>query len=142
VKEPAGLFRLDGKRPDGITQIPWATGKCLAWDVTVTDTLAPSYASISSISAGAAAERAAENKVAKYSEISSTHEFVPLAFETLGPINASAKAFLFALGKRLESVSGDSREGAFLFQRLSVTLQRFSCLSLHDSFNVAVVEDH
>ena len=65
VKEPAGLFRLDGKRPDGITQIPWATGKCLAWDVTVTDTLAPSYASISSISAGAAAERAAENKVAK-----------------------------------------------------------------------------
>src|SRR5215831_14106808 len=65
VKESAGLFRLDGKRPDGITQIPWATGKCLAWDVTVTDTLAPSYASISSISAGAAAERAAENKVAK-----------------------------------------------------------------------------
>src|SRR5215470_11593366 len=85
---------------------------------------------------------AAENKVAKYSGISSTHEFVPLAFETLGPINASAKAFLSALGKRLESVSGDSREGALLFQRLSVTLQRFSCLSLHDSFNVTVVEDH
>ena len=50
-KEPAGLLRSDGKRPDGVTQIPWISGKCMAWDVTVVDTLAPSYAAISSISA-------------------------------------------------------------------------------------------
>ena len=86
VKEPAGLLRNDGKRPDGISQIPWAAGKCLAWDVTITDTLAPSYIHLSALSAGKAAERAAENKVAKYTGLSDSFSFIPLAFETLGPM--------------------------------------------------------
>jgi hypothetical protein len=30
TKEPAGLIRADGKRSDGVTQIPWASGKSLA----------------------------------------------------------------------------------------------------------------
>ena len=51
VKEPPGLLRSDGKRPDGATQIPWVAGKCLTWDVTVTDTLAPSYVALSATSA-------------------------------------------------------------------------------------------
>ena len=72
IKEPPGLLRADGKRPDGVTQIPWAADRCLTWDVTVTDTLAPSYRHLSSISAGKAAERAAEMKVSKYSAITTT----------------------------------------------------------------------
>jgi len=32
VKEPAGLSRDDGKRPDGVTLLPWAKGKPLAWE--------------------------------------------------------------------------------------------------------------
>ena len=40
TKEPSGLFRSDGKRPDGLTLIPWKNGRCVAWDVTVTDSLA------------------------------------------------------------------------------------------------------
>ena len=43
VKEPIRLLRSDGKRPDGLTQIPWQAGKCMTWDVTVTNTLAESY---------------------------------------------------------------------------------------------------
>jgi len=35
TKEPSGLVRQDGKRPDGLTLIPWQGGKSLAWDVTV-----------------------------------------------------------------------------------------------------------
>ena len=35
VKEPSGLIRADGKRPDGMPQIPWETGKCVVWDVTL-----------------------------------------------------------------------------------------------------------
>ena len=42
IKEPAGLLRSDGKRPDGLTQIPWQSGRCMTWDVTVTDTLGSS----------------------------------------------------------------------------------------------------
>ena len=37
-KEPTGLASQGGKRPDGITMMPWARGKPLAWDVTVPDT--------------------------------------------------------------------------------------------------------
>jgi len=33
--EPVGISRRDGKRPDGMTQIPWRSGKLLIWDVTV-----------------------------------------------------------------------------------------------------------
>ena len=42
-KEPAGLSRTDGKRPDGATLIPWSQGKPLAWDVTVPDTSGRSH---------------------------------------------------------------------------------------------------
>ena len=40
TKEPVGLIRIDGKRPDGLTLIPWQGGKPLTWDVTVVSTLA------------------------------------------------------------------------------------------------------
>ena len=39
--EPRGLYRTDGKRPEGVTMIPWEMGKQLVWDVTVVDALAP-----------------------------------------------------------------------------------------------------
>jgi hypothetical protein len=33
--EPNGLSRDDGKRPDGMTLVPWNKGQPLVWDVTV-----------------------------------------------------------------------------------------------------------
>jgi len=59
VKEPAGLSRDDGKRPDGVTLLPWAKGKPLAWDVTVPDTYADSHLADMATTAGAAADKAA-----------------------------------------------------------------------------------
>ena len=32
VLEPRGLYRTDGKSPDGVTMIPWVMGKQLVWD--------------------------------------------------------------------------------------------------------------
>ena len=40
--EPRGLYRTDGKRPDGITMIPWEMGKQLVWMSRLSDALAPS----------------------------------------------------------------------------------------------------
>ena len=32
VKEPTGLTRTNGKRPDGSTLVPWSAGKCVRYD--------------------------------------------------------------------------------------------------------------
>ena len=67
-----GLVSKGGKRPDGVTMIPWARGKPLAWDVTVPDTYAASNIISTSTVAGVAAKRAAAIKTTKYSDITST----------------------------------------------------------------------
>jgi len=64
-KEPHGLERSDGKRPDGLTLVAWKGGKPLAWDVTAVCTVADSYVAATAREAGAAAEHVAELKIAK-----------------------------------------------------------------------------
>ena len=64
-KQPVGLLRSDGNRPDGITLIPWQSGKSLCWDVTVTCPLAESYVDRAVCGAGVAAEMAATSKEEK-----------------------------------------------------------------------------
>jgi len=54
-KEPAGLVQRDGKRPDGCTLIPWRGCKPLASDVIVCTTVADSYVTAASQSAGSVA---------------------------------------------------------------------------------------
>ena len=97
-------------------------------------TLAPSYVSASSIRQGSAAEQAASRKEAKYASLSTTYCFVPLAFETLGPIHDKSLEFLSQLGQRLSVVSGDKRERSFLLQRLSMAIQRFNYVCFKGSF--------
>ena len=46
--EPAYVSRTDGKIPDGLSLFPWTKGKCLVWDYTCRDTLAPIYLETSS----------------------------------------------------------------------------------------------
>ena len=58
--------------------------------------------------------------------------FQPVATETLDPLNASALNFLSEVGRRLTSLSGDSRETSFLF--LSMLIQRFNSALIMDSF--------
>jgi len=128
TKEPLGLNRQDGKRPDGLTLIPWQGGKPLVWDVTVA-TLAPSYADTATTGVGRVADQAANMKSATTSCI-----FQPIAVENLGPINSSALSFLNNLGQRMCTVSGNNREVLFLFQRISVMIQCFNYVLLHDSF--------
>ena len=73
TKEPTGLFHTDGKRPDGLTLVPWQSGKSLCWDVTVICPLAESYVTGSAREAGAAAELAASRKEEKYASIGSEY---------------------------------------------------------------------
>ena len=88
TKEPIGLSRSDGKRPDGASLIPWKRGKLFAWDATVPDTYAASHIGETAENAGAAANKAATNKLAKYDSLATTHHFIPIAIETAGPWNS------------------------------------------------------
>ena len=56
------MLMLDGKRPDGLTLVPWQSGRSLCTHVTVTCLLAESYVTGSAREAGAAAELAASRK--------------------------------------------------------------------------------
>ena len=93
------------------------------------DTLDNSYTPTTSVTSCGAAEAAATRKRAKYAEIIQSHHFVPIAIETLGPINMDGQRFLDSLGERLSSISGDPRETTFLYQRLSVLIQIFNAVA-------------
>ena len=135
IREPTGLNRSDGKRSDGLTLVPWTRGRSLTWDVTVTDTLAASNLHGTVHSSGAAAAAIAAAKTRKYSEIAVTHHFVPLAFETLGPICSEGRDFIQELGRRLAAKTDDPRETSFLMQRLSIEVQRGNATSIRATFN-------
>jgi len=130
LKEPSGLLRTDGKRPDGVTLLPWKQGKCATWDVTVSDTLAQSCVHETSQTPGAAAEAAAERKRNKYSSLSQSYLFFPIAAETMGAISKDGRDFLCELGKRITQSTDDHRQSAFLFQRLSVLSQRYNAVAV------------
>jgi len=127
----------DGKRPNGLSLTPWREGRCATWDVTIPDTVAALYlnntASPAS-QAGSAAEAATSRKEEKYSEIAVQYNFFPLAFETFGPINQASCKFISSSGHHLSLVSDDPQETPFLFQCLSVTIQRFNLICICNPF--------
>jgi len=84
---------------------------------------------------GEVAEMAATRKCQKYSELSTAYMFLPIAVEILGPTNDLAR-FFEILGHKIIDVSGDSRKVSFLFQRMSVIIQRFNAALFHDMFTL------
>ena len=141
TKEPAGLLAGSSLRPDGATLIPWTRGKCLAWDATCPDTVAQSHLATTSITAGAAALHASNQKHQKYSSLTATHFFVPVAIETLGPWNEEGLNFISELGRRTSLVTGDPREISYLFQRLSVAIQLGNAASCTSTFLIGPEEE-
>ena len=102
--------------------------------MTVVCSLADSYVQLTANEAGAAAEFAAARKVDKYTTLPTCYTFQPVAVESLGPINTSAVDFLSSLGHKISGITGMANETIFLFQRISVAIQRFNATLLHDSF--------
>jgi hypothetical protein len=134
VLEPTGLARDDGKRPDGMTLVPWMRGQMLVWDATCSDTLAPSNLPLSRNSIGSVAEAAADRKKKKYNTIiSRNHIFIPFAVETFGPWCNEARDFVQSVGKRLRSITGEPRSTNYLRQRISIAIQRGNAASVMGS---------
>jgi len=87
----------------------------------------------SACEAGATAELVASHKEEKYASFESQYLFAAVTVETLGPMNTSACPLFANLGRKISSTSGDNREGDSLFQRVSVLVQRYNAVLLHDT---------
>jgi len=113
-------------------------GKPVCWDVTFVSTLADSYLYTSAHTAGGATDLAASGKEVKYADLPSSYtpfQFQPLALETLGPLSSSTTVFVTELGRRLAAFPREPRETAFLFQRLSIIVQRFNAVLIEETFD-------
>jgi len=128
--EPRSLMRQDDKRPDGMTLVPWSSGRCLAWDFTCPDTLAASHLNSAVTGCGVVATEAESKKKVKYACLTPTLHFVPIAIETLGAFGQEAQDFMCELGRRITTVTGERRATEFLWQRLSVAIQRGNASSV------------
>ena len=146
------------ERPDGITYATWAQGRPLVWDVTVPDTLAASYRFIvtrhsgavaemaDTLAAsyrfivtrhsGAVAEMAEKKKESKYSHLTHSYIFSPLAIESLGAMGPKSLALIRNLEDRIRNYSGDERSSFFLRQGLSVAVQRGNALLISNTLPV------
>jgi len=99
----------------------------------VPDTYADAHVVNTASEVGAAANHAATNKNNKYSQLSNTHVFVPVAIETGGTWHHQAVELVQEIGRPTANITGDARESNFLFQQLSMALYRgeFGLISKH-----------
>ena len=121
--EPSGIVRVDGKRLDGATLIPWSQGRALVWDVTCPNTLTLSYTAMASRDAGSVANEAEKRKRSKYTDLLHHYHFIPIAVETLGPFGQAAREFILKIGRLVAEVTLDPLSSFYLRQRISVAVQ-------------------
>ena len=98
------------------------------------DTYAQSHLPATATNTGHAADKSAVSKTQKYQSILQTHLFTPIAIETAGVWNSQAREFIKELGKRIITVTGEVRETSYIFQQISVAIQRGNMLSFMGSF--------
>jgi len=79
---------------------------------------------------------AATRKTEKHSTLSSAYRFEPIAVENLGVFSFTTLNFISELGRRICVDTRDARETSYLFQRISIILQRFNSVLLHDTLPV------
>ena len=111
LKEPVGLIRQNGTRPDDSTILPWSRSKTLAWDVTVSDTYAEAHVVNSARQTGTAANLSANNKATKYDQLTRTHVFWNSGY-LAPPDNRTGTT----------NSTSDPKETTYQFQQLTVAL--------------------
>ena len=109
---------------------PYKQGKSLLWDVTCVSTLAESYISQTSQIPESAAVRAEKAKFALFEELAKDYMFVPIAVETFGSWGQIGRNLVKDIGQKLCDITGDKRSTFYLFQRISMAVQRGNAASV------------
>jgi len=65
--------------------------------------------------------------------MASTHIFYPFAIEAAGTWQQMAIKLTQKIGRRITTVTEDTREITFLFQHLSMALQKGNAVSFHNT---------
>ena len=76
-----------------------------------------------------------KQKISKYNTLATTHHFVSISVETGGHWNPESSEFIAELGKRISQITLEPLETQFLFQRLSISLQRGNELAFRNTFS-------
>ena len=90
--------------------------------------------------AGTVADMAATRKTEKYSTLSSAYRFEPIAVENLGVFSSTTLNIISELGRRICVHTGDARETSYSFQHISIMLQCFNSVLLHDTLPVDLTD--
>ena len=73
-------------------------------------------------------------KLVKYEDLSQRYSFVPIAIELHGTFSKSALDLLNELGLHATAGTLDPGETSFLFQHLSIAIQRFNAVYFTNIF--------
>lgn len=111
------------------------------WDATCADSLATSNMSGLIKTPGMASERAAARKHSKYSLIKNNYHFVAVAVESFGPWSKEAVNLLNKIGSNMIRLTGESKVRHYLFQRVSLAIQKGNAISINASTPKGVALD-
>jgi len=75
-----------------------------------------------------------EDSEVRYAPLTQAYLFIAIAAEIMRAINSDGIEFLDDLGRRITQVTYHNREKAFLYQRLSVLIQRYNAVAILDTF--------
>ena len=74
--------------------------------------------------AGAAADSRENQKDLKYKELAEKYHFTPVGIETLGAWGTNGHKLVKEIGKKVEEETGEKRATSYLFQQISIAIQR------------------
>ena len=86
------------------------------------------------MTACAAAEKAAIYKTTKNVALAATDFFVPVAIETSCAWCPQSAEFIEDLERRITTITNESLETTYLYQRMSVTIQRGNAVAFRKHF--------
>ena len=124
--------------------IPWKDGRCVTWDVTVTDAMAQFYLPLTSQASGACSSRSRSGGGQEDSQVCLIDRGIFVHTDCSwnhGSYQQRRYWISRRLGRRIAQVTDDNREKAFLYQRLSVLIQRYNAVAILGTFAHTTPED-